>query len=263
MSDAGNMPDNTAPASPQPWWQRLGFWVGVFAFGGVLAGLIVALWNAVLDRGRDEEIITVLLATMLLLLLVAFALVAVGFKRAGLAVPDQALGLPQGSVRALIAFVLLLIFSMLAIFLFAGVDNVSEEIEGVSPAQFEDLDLADVAGARAVRDDDGTIVEYTVTLQRPNAAQVDLAKQLTTAMVTLITAIAAFYFGARTSTTSTDVLAHRVFGLDADNGFAESPESAESAKPPPSSTDAEEYEVLEGHPVDEPDDIGEADNTVG
>jgi hypothetical protein len=263
MSDAANSPDDTAPALQQPWWQRLGFWVGVFAFGIVLSGLIVALWNAVLDRGRDEEIITVLLATMLLLLLVTFALVAVGFKRAGLAVPDQALGLPQGSVRALIAFVLLLIFSMLAIFLFAGVDSLTEEIEGVSPAQFESLDLTEVAGARAVRDDDGAIVEYTVTLRRPNAAQVDLAKQLTTPMITLITAIAAFYFGARTSTTSTDVLAHRVFGLDADNEFAKSPQQAESAEPPPSPAAPEEYEVLEGHPLDEPDDIGEADNTVG
>ena len=253
MTAAGDPSNGAQGETAMSLLRRFGFWAGVLAFGVLLAGLIVALWDAVIDRARNEEVLTVLLTTMLLLLLVSFALVAMAFKRAGLAAPDQALGLPQGSVRALIAFVLLLIFAMLSIFLFERVDSVTQTIEGVTPTQFEDLDLTTVVEAEVRRDEGGAIVEYRVTLQQEqNAAQVDLAKQITTALITLVAALAAFYFGARTTATTTDVLVRQALGHERPGD-----------DPPPPPPDPEDTEVLGGHPVTDPDEDCEPDNTVG
>ena len=53
-------------------------------------------------------------------LLATLALVAVTFSVAGLSDPSQALGLPEGSVRAAIALSLIVIFSITAIFFYSS-----------------------------------------------------------------------------------------------------------------------------------------------
>jgi hypothetical protein len=96
----------------------------------------------------------------LLSLLIVLALVSVFFQTLGLANKEQALALPEGSVRAVIALGLIVLFAILAIYLYGSIS-------------------VRAAGAT-------------------NQVADDFAKQLLTIMGTLVTAVASFYFGANT-----------------------------------------------------------------
>lgn len=257
MTSAQSQPGVDAVPERESLWLRFGFWAGLSFFGLLLGGLVILMWGAILGRERDEEVLTVILASSLLLMLVAFTLVAMAFKRAGLADDTEALALPPGSVRALIAFVLLLIFAMMSIFLFERVDRESETIEGVTAGQFEQLDLATVISAEVTATTPaGEPAVYTVLLERAsNPAQQDLAKQLTTALITLVTALTAFYFGARTSSTTTEALVRSALGIDADGRPIGQTDDVGDVD--------ESDEALEGHPADDPDETGETESIVG
>jgi hypothetical protein len=84
-------------------------------------------------------------------------IMATGFALLGLADPQQALGLPEGSIRAMIALFLIMIFVTFGLYLFRA------------------------------------IASGTAT----NQDAVDVAKQLITTVGTLVVAVAGFYFGSR------------------------------------------------------------------
>jgi hypothetical protein len=84
-------------------------------------------------------------------------ILAVGFNALQLSDPKQALGLPVGSIRAIIALMLIIIWVILSVYIFTGSINL-----------------------------DST----------KNADSIRLAQQLYTTMSTLVVAIAAFYFGS-------------------------------------------------------------------
>ncbi len=96
-----------------------------------------------------------------LLLLAALAGVSVSFGHFGLSDKQQALALPEGSIRAVIAMALVVIFAILTVFLY------------------------------------GTLANGNVDTQAA-----DFAKQLLTLIGTLMTAVTAFYFGAKTATSA-------------------------------------------------------------
>src|SRR6266540_1456475 len=82
------------------------------------------------------------------------------FTRLGLTNPAFALGLPDGSIRAVIALILILVFFVIALYIYISVAN---------PA----------AGAAP-----------------PSQDAIKLAQQILTTLSTLVVAISAFYFGA-------------------------------------------------------------------
>jgi hypothetical protein len=96
----------------------------------------------------------------LLSLLIVLALVSVFFQTLGLANKEQALALPEGSVRAVIALGLIVLFAILAIYLYGSISARMPDVK--------------------------------------NPVADDFAKQLLTIMGTLVTAVASFYFGANT-----------------------------------------------------------------
>ncbi len=184
-------------------------WVGLAIMVVLVATGVGTLIWLVFDRDIDQEVAVILLTTAMIILLFAIGIVALAFTKAGLGKSDQALGLPAGSVRALIAFFLLLIFGLLTIFLFTNVDDEQGTLQGVSATRFDELlDDGKVVESTVTRtNDDGVPETYTVTIaSEASQSQQDLAKQLTTALVTLVAALAAFYFGAKTTTTTTDQL---------------------------------------------------------
>jgi hypothetical protein len=91
-------------------------------------------------------------------LFATLALVAITFSVAGLSDPTQALGLPEGSVRAAIALSLIVIFAIISIFMYTS--------------------LASQTGPA-------------------NVAAQDFAKQVFAVVGTLMTAVASFYFASR------------------------------------------------------------------
>lgn len=161
---------------------------------------------------------------VLILLLTA---VATMFSILSLTNKDQAMGLPEGSIRAVIALSLIVLFAILSVFLY---QNVSKGGAIVTIPNMSDSDRAqfirDHANARDVQavivkdqtgqprtfnDSSGQLIRnadgtpkyyYDVSYRSANTASEDFAKQLLVLLGTLMTAITSFYLGAGTATSA-------------------------------------------------------------
>ena len=144
----------------------------------------------------DNDLGLVVIRSVVALLVVIGALTVV-FSRLKLPSPNEALGLPAGSIRALIALLLVLIFAIYSIRLLTFAGGEIREYEGLSLEQRDKM-LSDptknVLGS-SVQAADKT---YTVIARDPipDSAK-DLGGQIMTTISTLTTAVAAFYFGAQ------------------------------------------------------------------
>lgn len=142
----------------------------------------------------DPEIeMGLMVVTAIAALMTLLFTVAAGFSIMGLTDARQPLGLPEGSIRAMIALILIMVFIIFGIYLFrmvgAGTYNYIGNIPNKpDPANFSDK----IAFAR--NPDNNT---YDVWLQ---AGMTDdgrrLAQQLMTTVGTLVVAVAGFYFGS-------------------------------------------------------------------
>lgn len=92
--------------------------VAVLLVGALLGAAGLALVTA--PKSAAEVVLPLLVIGGLLSLLIVLALVSVFFQTLGLANPAQALALPEGSVRAVIALGLIVLFAILAIYLYAN-----------------------------------------------------------------------------------------------------------------------------------------------
>jgi hypothetical protein len=145
------------------------------------------------------------------------AVILAGFK---LTDPTQALGLPEGTVRSVIALALVLLFAILSVFLYSDlarggvntVANLTSDQKDLMVKNIPSVELVAVAGPKAEDPNKGT---YEVTYRVRNAASEDFAKQLLVMIGTLVTAVAAFYFGAKTATSAQAAAADALKGASA------------------------------------------------
>ena len=117
----------------------------------------------------------------------------------GLSDKTQALGLPEGSIRAIIALALVALFAVLASTVMTGHTVTLSE-------------AANLETLKTIRDENKTLSliikpnprtePQTFTVSTPSAPADDFMKQMLTLVGTLMTAITAFYFGGRTATPS-------------------------------------------------------------
>jgi hypothetical protein len=166
---------------------------------GAAVGLLILLAHSPAS-GPEAALSLVFVAAAVVLILVVCTLTIV-FKRLGIFDPDEAMGLPRGSVRAVIALLLILLFFIAAIFLFSSTKNqVSDEprkLTDISADRFGEIPTEEIESVESRTVGDATL--YTVTLSPKTANTTtsdDIAKQLVTTVATLVTAVAAFYFGA-------------------------------------------------------------------
>ncbi len=163
-----------------------------------------------LTDGGSEPAITlpVLLIVSIVGLIGTLATLVVIFFRSGMFDKTEALGFPRGSIRALIALMIIVLFAIVAIFLFNQVRN-GTTIENVTDAQLEALiDQGRVLSAVPAEEGD----RFTVTVESSDAAE-NFANQLLTTLSTLVVALAAFYFGNRSVKEAVEALSE-VFGID-------------------------------------------------
>jgi hypothetical protein len=154
-----------------------------------------------------------------IVLLLMLTVVAIIFNFLGLTNKDQAMGLPEGSIRAVIALSLIVLFAILSVYLYQGVSRggLIQTIENLSDterAQFirDNTTARDISSqAIPVRDKDGTPLTnadgtpkffYNVKYRTATVASEDFAKQLLILLGTLMTAITSFYLGAGTAISS-------------------------------------------------------------
>ena len=147
------------------------------------------------DRFLPEIALTMLLLAGLVALMAALSIMTAVLGALGMSDRTHSLGMPAGSVRAVVALSLILIFAITSIFLFRQLSNPpTVQIKGLTQAQ-----LADIPGKEIVSSKPSEVGESLFDVERrlANEASEDFAKQILTLIGTLVTAVAAFYFGAK------------------------------------------------------------------
>lgn len=182
----------------------------LFTLGAILTTILAsgALYQDV--TRSPGNLAGILLAGAVTFILAIGGLVAL-FHALKLTNRQYPLGLPDGTVQALIALILVLLFFIMAVFLYLDVsqtttdrrlnDLSAEAVDAIPAGQIvQQFQREVVIGF----DDQGkalTETRYDVLLASPRASSdvaQEIARQLITSLGTLIAAIAAFYFGAKT-----------------------------------------------------------------
>ena len=134
-------------------------------------------------------------SVMLLLYLGAVILgsLGVGSRR-------QALGMPEGSIRALIAVSLILMFAIIGVTVFYSTQG-GETIEskGITADQIDQLENVQIVGISAVEPAASPERFDVVARTELSASGHDFGLQLLTTVATLVVAVAGFYFGSRSA----------------------------------------------------------------
>ncbi|WP_233810260.1 hypothetical protein [Paraburkholderia sp. HP33-1] len=162
----------------------------------LLLGCIAAVARLWESSGLEVRL-PVLAISGVVVLLATLALVSLAFGTFGLSDKSQALALPEGSVRAVIALSLVVLFAILSVFLFESL-NLGEarsigELNEQQKTEFliNNKSMTDIV----VTMDAG---KYKVTYRDPsNQTSGDFAKQLLVLVGTLVTAVSSFYFGSK------------------------------------------------------------------
>ena len=167
------------------------------AFVGVVVMVLFGAFLLVRNGTGQSEVQLPILAIMGVVgLLAVLTFMSQVFSNLGLSDPREALGLPSGSIRAVIALSLIVIFVISAIFLFAVLSNpISTTLPGLLASQVDGIPASQLISKIPVA---GSPDRFDVLINNPaGPAAVDFAKQLLTILGTLITAITSFYFGSQ------------------------------------------------------------------
>lgn len=178
----------------------------------LLGGTVYALMQAVsMDGGADKLVNSTPVLFVGGLVVLMLALGGLASLLASISMSDQrdAFGLPPGTVRALLALGLLVVFVVF------GIGNVDQLAGSGAPignairpavvreadvdktiARYELAGLLAVPSAPAGSATDRTVEIHLYPRTNPKEAN-DLAKQLTTMISTLLTTVVGFYFGSR------------------------------------------------------------------
>jgi len=188
-------------------------WAGIsvlFTVGAIVTTVLAsgALYQDV--TRSPGSLAGILLAGAVTFILAIGGLVAL-FHALRLTNRQYPLGLPDGTVQALIALILILLFFIMAVFLYLDVsqtttdrrlNDLSKEAVAAIPAgQIVQQFQRDVVVGVDAEGNAQTETRYDVLLASPRASSdvaQEIARQLITSLGTLIAAIAAFYFGAKT-----------------------------------------------------------------
>lgn len=167
------------------------------------AGLLIysAYSNASFARTLQPEILMSIVIVLAIVIMMALLFaIAAGFSSLRLANPNHPLGLPEGSIRAMIALILILVFIIFGVYLFRSVGV--GDWEGPTRLQaFADVvqlgESTDIRRVVYVTDPRGNY--YEVWMRTPIGEDgARLAQQLITTVGTLVVAVAGFYFGSST-----------------------------------------------------------------
>lgn len=154
-------------------------------------GVLVSGFAALLP---PEIHLTMLLVGGLAVLIVFLAWLVITFWYLDLTNTNFARGLPEGTVRALIALSLIIVFVMGSLFLFGN-------LEPATRSKRFPIELADGLEDRIVSitlvDDETAEVVLT---KEASEASIRFANQMLTTVSTLVVAVSGFYFGTRAAT---------------------------------------------------------------
>ncbi len=186
---------------------------GAVLVGAVIYGFITLYGKEGPSKGLEGVVLLVAGFVTVALLLYLGTLI---LRALDMGAPGEALGMPEGSIRALIAMSLILIFAIIGIQVFAAGSAGTELIStGLTQAQID-----------ALRADGAIVVSQTLLtpVPAPPAAPLydvmtrtvmtqeahDFGLQLMTTVSTLVVAVAGFYFGSRAVSQATTTVSDQL-----------------------------------------------------
>lgn len=210
------------------------------------AGLIISAAVAILYASGISAVVGLPMLSVgaVIVLVILLCAMAVIFASFGLQDTSQALALPEGSIRAVIALMLIVLFAILSIYLYGSLatgqltqlGSMSEEARATLVKTFGERNVVAVGNGR----------NFDVWL-RQTATQdgVDFAKQLLVLVGTLVTSISSFYFGSKVASQSSERVSAAV-----------TPAQIDSLKPDvyPHGTGPQDF-VIEGSGLDRITDV--------
>ena len=159
--------------------------VGTISLGLTVFAIVLLLGFSLLGGELTALNLTLTLVISVTVLIAVLVLSSWILKCANLSNPNEALGLPTGSVRAIIALALILIFSILSVFMFQLLTE-PQTTTTITTQSFSNVTEGNL-----------TITNSTQIIKGTSADVIDFSKQMLTTISTLVVAIAAFYFGTR------------------------------------------------------------------
>jgi hypothetical protein len=194
---AGPATSNQQGEKPSPIGAVLGAVLGFLLIAGPLVAFIIfhSQTSAPTSIGLGAlEGLVVLSASLAGLIIV--------FQALGLSYPEAALGLPKGSVRALLALSLVVIFVAVASWNLGGLFDPTTSSTEVVPTAQAKATLSQFA-ARGIsafviaEDEANTTIRYLQPRAAETQAQItDMAKEIMTVVSTVLVTIVGFYFGS-------------------------------------------------------------------
>ena len=174
--------------------------VAAIAFA-VLIGALMLLTQLATNQetAPPQEVLQVLwLSLGVVLLLIVLLVIAVVLRVLDASENRGALGLPEGSISAVIALLLLVLFSLSSVYLYVQIRE-GEQTGQVSTGLTE-TDVEKLPADRVIKiERTGNPATYTVTLTNPSDQSTEVGRTALATISTLLVAIVGFYFGQRAS----------------------------------------------------------------
>ena len=181
-------------------------WIGIVAFAAMSVLCVMNIWHLVSGENASQPLILTSVMMVGLALIVALViLLLIFFKATDNDDKSQALALPSGSIRALIALALVLMFVCLGVYLYQGITTPGPEIKkaNITQPQVDALkaqfDLVVVQQANPPTDAKN-VARFDATYYPGRSKEADdFAKQMFTQLATVFVTVIGFYFGSSTA----------------------------------------------------------------
>ncbi len=210
---AAGQPSGTAAPPPSGGGDSITApWAGWLGAGLIALGLLAFVGTVAVTSSSAPSSLAFAAMSGVALLSLTLVGIMVLTRAVGMTDGAQALGLPQGSVRALLAFALAIVFVSVASWSLGGLfDPMGPQVAKDSGAaadvqQFlQPYEKNDRYIIVETPDKDAKTSSATVYLRReaPEKDVVDIAKQIVTISATVLVTIVGFYFGSKSSTDAT------------------------------------------------------------
>lgn len=179
-------------------WRAVAYLVLASTFTILFVGLVGIVFSGLSQSGplRPEIFLTLLLIAGVVVLISSLAIAVAVLAALGLTDRGSSFGLPEGSIRAVIALSLIIIFAMTSVYLYANMSTPrATRLDGLTLEQVATIPALQIVSIEASAQDPS--LRTVMLQQQPNQAGQDFAKQILTTTATLVVAVAGFYFGAK------------------------------------------------------------------